>query len=208
MALEELFSIDIPDKDAIIFVTVRQALNYIVTKLLLEKQYVLLPSSDIASAFDSIKTQVPSVQREINTIISSKLFSDYLRAFQLNKLDLSDLLYNLVQTNWIEHVTTVPDISKDGMPLGAYIIFLTKRYLYIVTLKSRAVHTNRLNNVDAYLDVEHKYEGGKLSMIAISMYYSKNGQSLNLDFRFTNQAGLTGANEFLRKYYLFLDQAT
>lgn len=206
MALEEAFDLEISDEEAEKLSKVIDAYNFIYISLLKKKKYLQSPISDIIKAYEAIKNRLSSVKREVKTILKSDLFIDYMSRLNLQSESVFSLICNVVRNNWIEHVTTVPNISKDNKLLGAHIIFLTKRYIFYFYIKHNNIEFRSLKINEFSLHSHYKYDKeGSLLVVLIKFYYQRHGDKKNLSFEFTSKTGISAAEIFMNKYLTFLE---
>ncbi len=209
MALDEIFAIDIPDELAEKFHTVEIAYSSICNILLEKKLYLQSPVLNALSAYETIRKKPSSVVRQVSTILNSDLFADYMNRLDLKREAVSHQISNIIHSNWIEHVTTVPTIVDTGKLSGVHVIFLSKKFVYLSYFRKSNIEfiLLRLDDFTLYSDYEYN-EIGEMIQIRIKFFFDKNGFGKKLEFKFSNKAGVEGADNFLRKYYLFLEEAT
>ncbi len=206
MALEELFDMEVPDKDSEKLITVRDVFTYAYSRLLYVKKYVTHPFSDILNAYQKVKNKESCIKREIITIVNSDLFLDYTRQLGINTNQLATLIVDTIGNNWIEHVTTVPQFKNKSFS-GAHIILLSKKNLFYFFLEYKSIEVRKFHLNDFSLKSISKYNrNNEVESIKIFFFYQMNGDELEIELDFENHIGVSGANIFLKKYYKFEEE--
>jgi acyl carrier protein len=206
MAFEELLGEEISDQDAEKIITVNDLCNLVVERLVASGSYAINPI-DPNRAHVALTS---NVLKQIDTILGSAFFQNYLHHFKLVKESVIKLWREQIGVRWIEHVTTVPDYDDGGALVAAHVVVLTKTHLFYFKLQNLVIFTlsESLENMIISLSYEYDTEGQLISIstFARSTHYKEGDMVGPLRFSFSQGRGIQGATEFFAKYLKFKDR--
>ncbi len=203
MAFEEMFDTEIPDEEAKDISSVSDIIEIATRKVLDEKEeFILKPEIDFVVLNKKIRKQASNIERQINTIVHSTLFGDYATKFRISQEALFKTFLEIMHTHWIDHVTTIPVTDDSGDINGAYIIFLTSRYVYYFYLGNRIIQAERAHLRDLVLNEEFVLdETGNIESIIVSWSLKYPTQQKKNRFSFESEQGIYAVREFMKKYW-------
>lgn len=153
-------------------------------------------------------TERSQVSRQIEIIVKSKTFRNYSKELLVTENALRDVFSQQMSGTKVEHVTTVPVVSRRGALLKCHIIILTRTHLFYYLMEKSKISTSAEMLQHMRINTQNIYEPhGELKEVLISVgILRKGGEHFgleNLMFRFDKPEGLSGSQEFMKKFWRF-----